>query len=80
MTLNKFLEFLGWYGTLAIVSAYFLNSFNIIHSTDLTYQLLNFTGAIGIVLISLRKQAYQPAVLNIVWSLIALIAIIKIVS
>lgn len=79
MALNKFLELLGWYGTLAIISAYFLNSFNIIHSTDITYQLLNLTGGIGIVLISLKKRAYQPAVLNIVWSLIALIAIIKII-
>jgi hypothetical protein len=40
--------------------------------------MLNGTGALGIVLISFHKRAYQPGVLNIIWTLIALVAIAKI--
>lgn len=58
--------------------AYALVSFSIIQSTDLIYQLLNGTGAVGIVLVSFHKKAYQPGILNTIWAVIALIAIIKI--
>ena len=71
-------EIIGWYGMIAIVLAYALNSFNYLSSTSLTYQILNATGAIGIVYISLIKRAYQPAVLNIIWAIIAIMAIFKI--
>ena len=73
------IEIIGWYGTVAIVGAYALNSFNIIGAQSLPYQLLNFTGAIGIVALSLSKKAYQPATLNTIWTIIALIAILKII-
>ncbi len=71
-------EMIGWYGTLAIVSAYALLSFGLIYSNSLIYQILNGTGALGIVYISFKKKAYQPAVLNIIWAIIASIVIIKI--
>ncbi|MEK7477742.1 MAG: hypothetical protein AAB645_00025 [Patescibacteria group bacterium] len=74
---EKISEGLGWYGMIAIVLAYCLNSFGLILSSSFTYQILNLTGAIGIVVVSLLKKAYQPAVLNIIWSVIAFIAIIS---
>jgi len=70
----------GWYGTIAIVVAYALTSFKIITSDTLMYQLLNLTGALGIVFSSLEKKDYQPAVLNLIWLLVALIAVVKILS
>jgi len=76
---GRFFEIAGWCGAIAVVSAYLLNSFQVLFSTDLIYQVLNFTGSLGLILISFRKHAYQPAVLNIIWSAIALIAIINIV-
>ena len=75
---NKLSEIVGWYGTIAIVGAYGLSSFNIVSSQSLIYQLLNVTGAIGIAIISLRKKTYQPAVLNIIWTIIGLVALVKI--
>lgn len=80
MNKNIFEEIIGWYGTIAIVLAYALLSFNIISSNMLIYQILNGTGALGIVLISLKKKAYQPGVLNIIWVVIAVIAIINILK
>lgn len=78
MKRNIFAEILGWYGMFAIVVAYALISFNFIASDSLVYQILNGTGALGIVYISLKKKAYQPGVLNIIWVIIAIIAIINI--
>lgn len=74
---NKFAELAGWYGAIAILTAYALVSFKIIPSSSLSYQLLNLTGSIGVITISLNKKAKQPAVLNIVWAIIAAIAIIN---
>ena len=68
-------EAIGWYGTCAIVLAYALVSFNVISASTFLYQILNGTGALGIVYISFKKKAYQPGVLNIIWAIIALIAI-----
>lgn len=75
---TKILEIFGWYGTVAIVGAYALVSFSIIDSKSLPYQILNITGAVGIASDSLSKKDYQPGVLNIIWTLIAAAAIIKI--
>ncbi|MFA6105456.1 MAG: hypothetical protein WC725_02535 [Patescibacteria group bacterium] len=70
-------EIIGWYGTAAILLAYALLSFGVLSSNNIFYQLLNITGALGLVIISFRKKTYQPGILNIIWSIIAAIAIIK---
>jgi len=66
----------GWYGAVAIVLAYLLNSFGVLKA-GLAYQLLNLTGAMGVVAVSLQEGAYPPAFLNAVWSLIALVSLYK---
>jgi len=70
-------ESIGWYGTCAIVLAYALVSFEFLSSSTFLYQILNGTGALGIVYISFKKKAYQPGVLNVIWALIALISIVR---
>jgi len=79
MKTKVFDEIIGWYGTIAIVGAYALLSFGVISANSMAYQLLNATGAIGIVVISFKKKAYQPGVLNIIWTVIAIVAIIKMI-
>jgi len=69
----------GWYGAMAITLAYVLVSFSFLSAGSIQYQLLNGTGAIGIVIVSLHKKAYQPAVLNFIWAIIALYALFKFV-
>lgn len=68
---------IGWYGAAAIMAAFALVSFEVLEATAFPYQLLNGTGAIGIVYISFKKDAYQPGVLNIIWALIAGVAIVR---
>ena len=78
MNTKKFIEeSIGWYGTVAIISAFALVSFEILPATNLIYQVLNGTGALSIVYISFKKKAYQPGVLNIIWAIIATVAIIR---
>ncbi len=69
---------LGWYGAFAVLTAYLLVNFQILQPTSMIYLLLNLTGAIGILVISYVDRAYQPAVLNLIWALIALINIARI--
>ncbi|HVA10878.1 MAG TPA: hypothetical protein VNG32_01785 [Candidatus Dormibacteraeota bacterium] len=74
---HKAENYFGWYGVLAILLAYLLVSFNVVASKSLGYQLLNLTGALGIIVEALSKKDAQPAVLNIVWAIIAGVAIIS---
>ncbi len=71
-------EIAGWYGVLAILTGYALLSFEVVDSHTLAFQLLNLTGALGIIAIAAYKGVAQSIVVNIVWSVIAVIAIVNI--
>jgi len=70
---------LGWYGVLAILLAYVLLSFKWVQASGLPYQLLNLTGSLGIVAVAAAKRDVQPLALNIIWSLVAVVAICRII-
>lgn len=76
---RKISEVIGWYGTIAIVLAYGLVSFQVISSSGIVFQLLNLTGAIGIIIISTIKGVRQSIVLNTFWAVIAVLALIRLV-
>jgi hypothetical protein len=76
---QKLIDIIGWYGVLAILVAYGLVTFNVVVAKSFPYQLLNLTGAVGLVIVALSHQDKQPAALNIVWSLVAAIAIIQLI-
>jgi len=69
------IELLGWYGVLAILVAYALVTFQVVNPTSVWFQLLNLTGAFGIVIETYVKKDYQPLALNLVWMGIAIIAL-----
>ena len=73
------METFGWYGAAAILGAYALVSFSFITANGLIFQLLNLTGALGLMAIAYHKKVYQSVVLNIVWSIIGIIAILNII-
>lgn len=70
-------EICGWYGIAAILAAYAAVSFGVIDSQHHVYQLLNLTGAIGVIVVSLYKRVWQTLVLNVVWVTIAGIGLIR---
>ena len=81
MTLKrKMAELAGWYGTTAIIAAYALISFGIISADEWLFQVLNLTGAIGIIIISSIKKVRQSVVLNGFWAVIAIVALVRLVA
>jgi len=74
---HRAVSILGWYGVLAILSAYGLLSLGLIESRSITYQILNLTGAATLAYETINKRDFQPAVLNVVWALIAAVALLS---
>lgn len=72
---SKTISFVGWYGVLAILAAYALVTFGIVAAKSYTYQLLNLTGALGLVIEAASKRDVQPAALNAIWTVVALLAV-----
>jgi hypothetical protein len=60
-----------------VIAAYGLNSYQKIKSDSLPFQLLNFTGGIFLIINTLYYSAYPSTFINIVWVIIAAIAIIQ---
>ena len=75
----KLKQLIGWYGVVAIVIAFTLLNFGILGTDSLVYQLLNLTGAIGIIIEAGSKKDYQPVALNIVWLLVAIYGLLQII-
>jgi hypothetical protein len=78
--MKRDISLIGWYGVLAILAAYALVTFSVVNPHNYPYQLLNLTGAISLVIEAYSKRDYQPATLNVVWSIIAIIALIQIAT
>jgi hypothetical protein len=74
------INILGWVGSVEVVAAYGLNSYQKIKSDSLTFQFLNLTGSAFLIVNSLYKEAYPFTFINSVWAVIALAAIIGIVK
>lgn len=68
----------GWYGLVAVVTAYILTTFSFLSVDHPLIPVLNFTGAAGVAIVSFRKNAYEPAVMNVIWAGIGLVALAKI--
>lgn len=75
---SKLAEAAGWYGIIAILGAYGLVSFGVLSAESIIFQLLNATGALGVIWISSRKGVTQSVLLNAIWVAIAVLAIVKI--
>ena len=74
---RKLIETIGWYGVVAILLAYLLNSLNILNSSNIFYSLLNLTGALGIAIDAWRQKNFQPVILNLIWAFVAMATLVK---
>ena len=70
------IDIVGWFGIVAVLLAFALTSWGVI-SQGWTSNILNLAGAIAIVIQTGARQVYQPAVLNTIWALIAVFAILR---
>jgi len=73
------IEGLGWVGSLCVIIAYGLNSYQKLRSDSLIFYALNITGGILLIIYSNYKEAYANTFINVVWVIIAIPAILRVV-
>lgn len=78
--MELFISILGWIGSVSVIGAYGLNSYQKIKSDSIMFQLMNLIGGILLIINSLYKEAYPFTFINTVWVIIAILAIIKILK
>jgi hypothetical protein len=71
------IDAVGWIGSIEVIAAYGLNSYQVIPSDSIYFQLLNLTGAFFLIINTVYHRAYPSAFINVVWVIIAAIAIAR---
>lgn len=67
---------MSWIGVALVLGAYALLSFGVI-SSGYAFQIPTLVGSLAVAIESWIKRDRQPAILNLVFSLIALLAIFR---
>lgn len=75
--MEMLIEILGWIGSLEVIIAYGLNSYQRLRSDSLLFYFLNITGGLLLIIYSIYKSAYANTFINVVWVIIAVPAVIK---
>lgn len=73
-----FIDIIGWIGSIEVILAYGLISYHKITAKSLWYQVLNLTGGAFLIVNTIYYGAYPSTAINIVWLIIAFIAIVNI--
>jgi hypothetical protein len=68
-------EIIGWMGSIGILLAYGLNSYQKLRSDSLAFSLLNLAGGLFLMLYTIYKEAFANTFVNLVWVVIAVIAL-----
>lgn len=68
---------IGFVGTILVLLAYLLLSLKKISADSVSYQGMNFLGAALLVAYAIILTAWASVLLNVVWGLIAVFALIK---
>ncbi len=71
------IEILGWIGAVLVVGSYYVNINGKLKSTSPTYIICNLIGGIFFTINTLVHKAYPSMVVNIIWVIIAIAAIVK---
>ncbi len=74
-SMEKIYDIAGWVGMAVVLAVYSLVSLGWLLATSSTALLLNLLGGVGLALVSWRRRNYQPLLLNLIWSAIALFAL-----
>jgi hypothetical protein len=74
----QFIDLFGYFGAVLIITGFAFLSLEKIGPQDLSYLTLNFFGGIGIVITAFNRKDYPSGVLNIVFSLIALVSLVAV--
>lgn len=73
---NILAETAGWIGSVCILSSYALLSVGVVSGDSILYYALSGGGALGLAIITYRHRAFQSFIVNTIFTLIAILAII----
>lgn len=71
-------EVIGWAGAVFSLTAFSLNSLNVIGSQSLQYLLMNIIGCFFLIIYAVHKRAHANWVLNSIWLLMTAVALLKV--
>jgi hypothetical protein len=74
---SMLIDIIGWIGSVMVVMAYGLNIYKKLASDTVVYFLLNIAGSGCLIANTLYHRAIPSAVVNAIWVLIALVALLK---
>jgi hypothetical protein len=72
------IDILGWIGSVLLIAAYALNSYQKIKSDSYTFLVLNIIAGIFLIIYSWYYTAFANTFINVVWVIIAVPALIKV--
>ena len=75
--MDLLIEIVGWIGSILIVGSYYLNIQGKLDSKDSKYIWANLMGGICFIINTYAHHAYPSVAVNIVWVIIALLAIFR---
>ena len=70
-----FIDVIGWIGSLEVIAAYLLVSFEFGKVNKQVYQGLNLTGSLFLIINTIYHGAYPSAFVNVIWLIIAFISL-----
>lgn len=73
------MEIVGWVGSLLVILAYGLNSYQKIRSDSVIFYAMNILGGLMLIVYSFYKDAPPNIFINVVWVLIAIPALWRLV-
>lgn len=71
------IHILGWTGSVMVIAAYGLNSYQKLTSDSMVFLLLNLVGGVLLIIYSAYFSAFANTFINVVWVVIAVPAIFK---
>ncbi|RYF85570.1 MAG: hypothetical protein EOO03_13055 [Chitinophagaceae bacterium] len=77
LALKNVIEGAGWIGAFFSLLAYSLNSLNYIQSQSLAYLVMNIVGCFFLIIYTYHKKAYANSVVNSIWLVMTVVAILS---
>jgi hypothetical protein len=66
---ETFWDFIGWYGTIAILGAFGFALFNVFPWGGNVFMILNLSGAIALVISGILRRTWHTVVFYLIWGI-----------
>lgn len=76
-TAEMFVDVLGWLGALILIAAYGFISYGSASGRSPTYQISNIVGSALLIVNTAWHRAWPSSIVNVVWVVIAIAALIR---